>query len=410
MKQEEFLKACKEGNENLISLSLKEGLNPNFEYEKKTPLNEAIIGNQFQTVKLLIDAGAEVNFPVSNKETAILISAWFGNIEILKILISKGSKLLELDSCNNSVICRACEYTNAEFVQTLINAGISPLDKCCTNGWTPLLHAAYKGKIDIVEMLLCNHSENINTETIKGQTALMLACTEGKTEIVKLLLESGANQNIGVNKQHHLYEMGHFDSPLNIAAHKGYKEIVSMLLANGAVVDVPTKYGYAALQFSLIQRHFEVVKILIDAGADPYRKDDFGKTIYSLAKELGILDQLENLIGKSDEEETKSDRGFTDVSKMADTIILSLENMNLNDTYKNFDIDEGICYLVDNLDNKKLVVELEEEDGFDQDVYHDDQLEYKKIMLEVFDLLKSNETFKKMGLTHLELILTDHIM
>lgn len=105
-------------------------------------------------------------------------------------------------------------------------------------------------------------------------------------------------------------------------------------------------------------------------------------------------------------------RGDTDISKMVNTISLALENMDsskLSKTYVYFQIDECICYLVDDLKNRELIVELEEDDGFDFDIYHENEEEYKIIMLEVFEFLKSTAVFKKSGLTELKLILIDHV-
>ncbi|MDW5288751.1 ankyrin repeat domain-containing protein [Formosa sp. PL04] len=407
MKQEEFLEDCQGGNEKIISLNLKQGLNPNFEINGNTPLNAAIQGDHLHIVKLLIDAGADVNFPITNNETAILMSAAFGNVEILKILISNGAQPHDRDAANSSVICRACQYTNAKFVKTLLDAGL-PIDDCSHN-WTPLIHAAYKGRLDIVEMLI-SMGVGINIETQKGQTALMFACEEGHAETVKLLLEAGADPNIGVNKQHHLYGGGRQASPLNTAAFWGYTDIVRMLLAKGADIETSGENDRKnALHLSAIEKHYEVVKELIVAGADPNVKDGYGSTIYSLAEENGVLVALEEAIGENQKNET-NDRGDTDISKMVNTISLALENMSLSKTYVNFQIDEGICYLVDDLKNRELIVELEEDDGFDFDIYHENEQEYKTIMSEVFESLESSKTLKNKELTDLKLTFIDHVM
>ena len=408
MKQEEFLTACENGDENSISLSLKQGLDPNFEYNETTPLNQAIKGNHPHLVKLLIDAGANVNFPVSNKETAILISAWFGNVDILKTLIDHGANPFELDRANNSVISRASEYTNATFLKTLIEVGGKSFDYCGgQSGWTPLIHAAYKGKTDIVEMLLDN-GVTINAETPKGQTALMLASDRNRVDTVRLLLEADADLHKGVNEKHYSYGKGSNTSPLNIAAYGGYTEIVRLLLAHGATVDDPGKDdGKTALHISAIQRYYEIVKELIKYGADIYLKDGYGSTIFSLAEENGFLAKLEEVVGAK--QPTKVNIQTTmDIPAILNAISSALENMSINKSYKNFQIDEGICYLVDDQGNSELLIELEEEDGYDHDLYHESLSQYDDVMLEVFNRLNSSEIFKKSELSNLTLIISRH--
>ncbi|XP_056374857.1 ankyrin repeat and MYND domain-containing protein 2 [Hyla sarda] len=64
------------------------------------------------------------------------------------------------------------------------------------HGMTPLMHAAYKGKVDMCELLL-QHGADVNcNEHEHGYTALMFACLSGKKEIVWMMLEAGADTDV----------------------------------------------------------------------------------------------------------------------------------------------------------------------------------------------------------------------
>jgi len=66
---------------------------------------------------------------------------------------------------------------------------------CCeeSDGMSPLMHAAFKGNADLVELLLA-HGADPNSCHHKDQyTALMFATLSGSTETTRLLLEAGAN-------------------------------------------------------------------------------------------------------------------------------------------------------------------------------------------------------------------------
>ncbi|XP_077577234.1 ankyrin repeat and MYND domain-containing protein 2a [Stigmatopora nigra] len=60
------------------------------------------------------------------------------------------------------------------------------------NGMTPLMHAAYKGKADMCQLLL-RHGADVNCNQHEhGYTALMFAGLSGKTDITWMMLDAGA--------------------------------------------------------------------------------------------------------------------------------------------------------------------------------------------------------------------------
>jgi methionyl-tRNA formyltransferase len=65
-------------------------------------------------------------------------------------------------------------------------------------GWSPIIVAAYKGRVDIIDFLL-THGADINDVNYKGTTVLMYAKTyaleENDSDIVRYLIKSGADVN-----------------------------------------------------------------------------------------------------------------------------------------------------------------------------------------------------------------------
>ncbi|XP_072506926.1 ankyrin repeat and MYND domain-containing protein 2 [Notamacropus eugenii] len=73
------------------------------------------------------------------------------------------------------------------------NVRVNCLDE---HGMTPLMHAAYKGKVDMCRMLL-RHGANVNcNEHEHGYTALMFAGLSGNKEITRVMLEAGADTDV----------------------------------------------------------------------------------------------------------------------------------------------------------------------------------------------------------------------
>jgi ankyrin repeat protein len=143
---------------------------------------------------------------------------------------------------------------------------------------------------------------------------LLNACRIGDLEKVKQLLESGADVNVKDD------EFG--CTPLILASCNGHKEVVELLLDNGADVDARDKYGFCMIPFTLEKDgkealkeleknvhingwtalmyasqkgYAEIVKLLIEKGANVNAKDDRGFTALMLASQNGHKEIVELL-------------------------------------------------------------------------------------------------------------------
>ncbi|MBP6599359.1 MAG: ankyrin repeat domain-containing protein, partial [Giesbergeria sp.] len=100
-----------------------------------------------------------------------------------------------------------------------------------------------------------------------GESALMLAAIKGHTEIVKALLAREAD----VNKTGW--------TPLHYAASGGQEQqaaIVALLLEQHAYIDAGSPNGSTPLMMAAQYGTREVVKLLLDEGADPALKNQLG--------------------------------------------------------------------------------------------------------------------------------------
>ncbi|KHE90699.1 MAG: DUF1566 domain-containing protein [Candidatus Scalindua rubra] len=88
-----------------------------------------------------------------------------------------------------------------------------------SEGWFPLMFAAFGGHKEIVETLISD-GVDMNRKVNDGTTALMAATLQGHYSIVKLLLEKGADKTVKNN-----YGM----TALSIARQIGYDEITGLL-------------------------------------------------------------------------------------------------------------------------------------------------------------------------------------
>lgn len=91
---------------------------------------------------------------------------------------------------------------------------------------------------------------------------------------------------------------------LHFAAQFEEPVIVKALLENGADANAETLMGASALQFAVVRcknydlkRSVEVIKLLLEAGADPDKKSNDGFTVKDLALNLNVP-EIEELVCK----------------------------------------------------------------------------------------------------------------
>ena len=111
-----------------------------------------------------------------------------------------------------------------------------------------------------------------------GWTALSVASYQGNIEIVRLLLAKGADLNITCG--------GKGWTALMLASQEGQLVIVRALLAEGADINMKDDEGYSSLMLASQHNHTEVVNFLLDSGAEINAETSNGWTALSLAYSL----------------------------------------------------------------------------------------------------------------------------
>ncbi|OUM58897.1 hypothetical protein PIROE2DRAFT_64118 [Piromyces sp. E2] len=192
-----LISACRQGNEEIVKLLIRNGANVNKEnIHGFTPLIEACQCNRKNIVKILIDQGAEVNKGNINGDTPLIIAFRYGYSDIIKILIKNGADV------------------NKENV----------------NGVTPLLIECERRNEDNVKLLIENGA-NVNKENKKGDTPLLIARKNGYTNIYNIIIEEKI-------KSKESYKSSHYDKIL-----KEYLVAIEMVDAN-LIKDLNKIYSY----------------------------------------------------------------------------------------------------------------------------------------------------------------------
>jgi ankyrin repeat protein len=137
--------------------------------------------------------------------------------------------------------------------------------------WVPLKLAVDElsegGPIEAV-ILLLRHGANIEGgANAGGATALLVAVFSKQLEAARILLACGANPNVRDDEG---------DSPLRVSVEQNNYEMAALLLRCGAYKKINSYgglSGMSALGRAIWQLNPPMVKLLLDAGADPEALD-----------------------------------------------------------------------------------------------------------------------------------------
>jgi uncharacterized protein len=145
------------------------------------------------------------------------------------------------------------------------------------DGMTALMYAAMYAGADCVELLLAKGADP-NAKSNSDVTALMLAV--GQADKVRLLLSKGAEVNARNNVN---------GVALMLAAQMGNPATVKLLLEKGADAHLRNDYGYTALMYaaSAERNDLELIRVLLAKRAEINVKAKDGETALKLAGRKG---------------------------------------------------------------------------------------------------------------------------
>ncbi|KAL1123649.1 hypothetical protein AAG570_002725 [Ranatra chinensis] len=157
---------------------------------------------------------------------------------------------------------------NLNDVTALLKRGakILPPD---SSGRTALHLAAAGGHTQVVESLV--HPKFVNSTDGVGRTALQVAAAGGHVDVISVLLKNGANVNLRDNL--------HGNTALHEASWHGFSRSVALLASQTkAELDTTNCAGFAALHLCCQNGHNQSCRELLLAGANPNVQNNYGDT------------------------------------------------------------------------------------------------------------------------------------
>ncbi len=220
-------------------------------------LYRAAAAGDFDTVRDLLEAGGNpVWFDPTTGDTPLHAAAFYGYPRIVGLLLDHGVPIeLANAETRRTPLQRAYDGDRADVYRLLLKRGASEQPLHVT--YTPLHWVAMRGKLNLLEMMLGGWRDP-NKPAHMNYRPIHLAAKENKPGAIKMLAEHGADVNIAG---------WHGRTPLHEAAQAGALEAAKALIECKALVEA--RDGYGATPLMNARANEAMLKLLLEAGADP---------------------------------------------------------------------------------------------------------------------------------------------
>jgi uncharacterized protein len=229
-------------------------------------LIDAAWKNDVKAARTLIKAGADVNGKDASEQSAFLIAASEGYLELLELSLDSGADVDSLDSYRGTALIRAAERGHADIVGRLLQSKIE-VDHVNRLGWTALHEAIWLGKettsyADTVRLLVAGGADIGLTAQADGRTPLDMARERGFGQVETTIRRSSKAATRAEN------------SELLTASRSGDADGAAIAIRGGADVEARDARRRTPLLLAATFDRTAVARLLVPLGADPDALDD----------------------------------------------------------------------------------------------------------------------------------------
>ncbi|KAH6876538.1 hypothetical protein B0T10DRAFT_497692 [Thelonectria olida] len=234
-----MFRAARSGNHELLRICIQRGVDVNTISDGASPLMEAAWSGQERVVSMLLEAGADVNY-ISHDASPLMNAAWSGQGRVVSMLLEAGAdvNLVMEKGVFGTALGVAAVRGNSKIFRLLLEHGA---DVNIDNGKTSLLIQAMRSSAQFPHFRHLNDSLQVTNQVLdaganinhvlphanpaSAATALCFAMRLRKVPLVTLLLNNGADPNLG----------NRWSNPLCKAIRHGNdSHIIELLLKHGA--------------------------------------------------------------------------------------------------------------------------------------------------------------------------------
>lgn len=262
----------------------------------RTPLFLAVEKSYGKVMQFLF-AQSTIDINLSNRYylTPLHRAANLGHMSIVEVLLKSGADATLITWRGATTIYEAAFGTNyPEIVKVLEDAG-ADINRPSDDGLTPLMVAIIRENYIMAEYLI-ERSNNLDTADYDGETAFYKAVKAGNHDLVTQLLQRNVKYEKRPISQSIIYRVDDFFK----AVSQNDRTQVEKMLATGTIdIDrIYTRYERTALHQAALSGYFDIVKLLVAAGANIYAPNNHGRT----PRELTLMshDRIRNYLAQQE--------------------------------------------------------------------------------------------------------------
>ena len=248
--------------------------------DEKQKFKEAIINNDRQYIEYILAKGVDLNDVKTFGYIPLHIAVWQNNRELIQLFLERGANINVLDGWNRNCLFQTYDIKTVKYLIEH-GASVNQVDK---DGNIPLI--LYAWHYDLAKLYI-EKGANYKHKNKNGYSLLFETIYKGNYNLLNYLLK---NKIININEVDHEGYNGLFWYLFSIKRKINEKNdnIFGLLLNNKININHHDNYGDTALHWSIrLKLRKEIIKLLLDYGAEVNIKNNKGKTPLDIAIEKG---------------------------------------------------------------------------------------------------------------------------
>jgi ankyrin repeat protein len=278
--------AVQRDDADLVDRLIKAGANVNAKNDYgSTPMSEAAINGNVGILDRLLKSGADVESPNADGQTTLMVVARTTNVDAAKLLLSRGANVNAVEKWREqTALMWAAAESQPAMVKLLVAARADVNARSKVNNWERQVTAEARAI----------------ARPSGGLTPLLYAARQGCLECTKVLVEGGADVDLGDPDN---------VSPLLLATINGRFDVAAYLISKGANVNKWDWWGqsplYAAVDMNTLPHggrpdrpsldettSLQLIQILLEKGANPNLQLKLLPPFRSLGADRGVDSML----------------------------------------------------------------------------------------------------------------------